>query len=164
VREDSREAKARMLSKLPLVTRLRLSLSFSYTCRRNGTNSFIFINIVGSQSRSFIINNIVGSTFISRFFGVVFPRLLLCLEACSRSVRPAAVGITGRQLSGVVTGHFTSYAFSQPTQPTLELPFSWPSGGGMQPPLASIRWMPLNISRLQAYVNRYFISLPMLAV
>jgi hypothetical protein len=118
VREDSREAKARMLSKLPLVTRLRLSLSFSYTCRHSGTNSFIFINIVGSQSRSFIINNIVGSTFISRFFGVVFPRLLLCLEACSRSVRPAPVEHHWSPAFRCRNGTFHElYAFSQSTNP-----------------------------------------------
>ncbi|HXJ92029.1 MAG TPA: hypothetical protein VMT20_04015 [Terriglobia bacterium] len=32
------------------------------------TKPVAFINIVGSQNRSFVINNIVGPSFISRFF------------------------------------------------------------------------------------------------
>jgi hypothetical protein len=38
-------------------------------------NIIVFIHIVGSQNRSFIINKIVGPFFISRFFGGLFPRL-----------------------------------------------------------------------------------------
>jgi hypothetical protein len=50
---------------------------------------------VGSQNRPFIINNIVGSSFVSRFFGTPSPGILtpaaLCFPTAGRreAVRPA---------------------------------------------------------------------------
>ena len=89
---------------------------FSYRSWHVQTKSFIFINIVGSENRSFVINNIVGPCFISRFFepssSALFSALSLRRTSVNftvresaerfgpfesgRSVRPASVGLIGR--------------------------------------------------------------------
>ena len=76
-----------------------LSFVFSYTSWHIASNIFVFINIVGSQNRSFIINKIVGSSFVSRFLGVQFQAENLA-EAGAESEPLAAAGSPRRAQTG----------------------------------------------------------------
>jgi len=60
------------------------------------TKPCIFTNIVGSQNRFCVINNIVGRFFISRFFESPFRALSFALSLCSQVRDMEAVDLMGR--------------------------------------------------------------------